>query len=1085
MDPLRGDVRTALTEILEEDPNDETALAIMVLQRMGMQDTTRSSYTQRAVETFRESRPQLAFLAAVQAGVIEAADAAATSEESDAGKNKYLDQALDIAATIDAPNPIVVMGATTALGGQPGRSSVSPAISPAYADRFSRLLVDWYPQLVSSQYGSYAFYMVVQTLARNEDPTAYVRFLDEEVGRYQANSAPNARAFAAQAIHYGGNQPTLLAPLMFPPKELAAFPPNVLMLFSTDANRSPFGTPMVPPGGVDQAAAKIKPLLAGVNSPVLRVLLAHQAELDDAVDGGIAKMLAAQTPTIDAYLLAAARAGEQENHAEVVRLLEKARYLPMKQQTRQTVDAAIVAAALAVKDDSRHSSQPADQLVEAGRQASLRLRRARLNPQERNELIVAMEDLGLKKEAAKLDALAAASTASAGSRSSRGVVYYSSGRGAPTATDRVTRLVADGKTDAAVRLLAAEVSSLVQQTRSTPQNLSYYRQQFRELQRRIDSFGLADKVLESLAPGETRNVRRIGEYAMACQLFGKDDLARAEYERGLGLRPKDDQLRMQLIMLIGASDPAAAAEQIEKLGPNSGDMFAEMLFERLQQYDSPAEERIGYAELAVGYIRRLDPADVVRASWPQNMLHVFGRNMYVNRGPNLPSLYAAPTESNASNRRRSGVSAEVLKRRERVHAELCTAMLGHPDLARFGFSHLLAATEARGEATDDFVDRAKQILLDEAEKSARRGAAFQQQTVYYSGNSGDVRFRTPEEFLARRAWQSGDWSLVDETLLPALDGGRTRQSRERLEQYASLYRCDPAEFVVRAEDAVRSARFASRNRNNEGLAIAVDAWVDRQLDVDLQPLVLRQLKLDVSGPNSHTPPGYLRQFLEGVATRWDRPRQLALVEELATIFVGPPGRRNDFISKNYDPSRISSGTPNARIHAFGQLIEQLCQQSGMITVILEHLQPYNPVPVKACSTGWRTRFARWPTAARRPRWRCSPPRRGWATWTSSGRWWSPAAAIKPRWPPCWTRSRETKSDGTSFASSSTSGRPRRRPSAAGSSWPAWIRARTSPRCSTTWATGWRTSRRCATTGRPGWRCWWATWLAARPWQTGR
>ena len=197
--------------------------------------------------------------------------------------------------------------------------------------------------------------------------------------------------------------------------------------------------------------------------------------------------------------------------------------------------------------------------------------------------------------------------------------------GRSTATDRIAKLVADGKTDAAVRLLAAEVSAQVQQTLGNPQNTSYYRQQFRELQRRMDSFGLADKVFASLAPGETRNVRRISEYAMACQLFGKDDLARAEYERGLRLRPKDDQLRVQLIMLIGASDPAAAAEQIEKLGQNSGDMFAEMLFERLQQYDSPAEERIGYAELAVGYIRQLDPADVVQASWPQNMLYVFGR----------------------------------------------------------------------------------------------------------------------------------------------------------------------------------------------------------------------------------------------------------------------------------------------------------------------------------------------------------------------------------------------------------------------------------------------------------------------------
>ena len=291
-------------------------------------------------------------------------------------------------------------------------------------------------------------------------------------------------------------------------------------------------------------------------------------------------------------------------------------------------------------------------------------------------------------------------------------------------------------------------------------------------------------------------------------------------------------------------------------------------------------------------------------------------------------------------------SAELLKRRERVHAELCTAMLGHPDLARVGFSHLLAATEARGEATDDFVDRAKQILLDEAGKSVRRGTAAQQQTVYYSGNSGDVRFRTPEEFLARR--------LAVGRLVA---GGRDDIAGARRRSHAAVER---AARAVRVTLPLRS-RGVRRPGGGRGSIRPLRQSQPKQRGagdcgrrVGRPPVGRRPAaagaptaKAGRQRPQQRMRrPAICAESLEGVATRWDRPRQLAFVEELATIFVGPPGRRNDFISKNFDPSRIQSGTPNARIHAFGELIEQLCQQSGMITVILEHLQPYNPVPVQ-------------------------------------------------------------------------------------------------------------------------------------------
>jgi hypothetical protein len=54
-------------------------------------------------------------------------------------------------------------------------------------------LVKWYPTLNNSPWGSYSFYMVVGSLSQNEDPTAYVQFLDDEVSRALAGNNQNSR----------------------------------------------------------------------------------------------------------------------------------------------------------------------------------------------------------------------------------------------------------------------------------------------------------------------------------------------------------------------------------------------------------------------------------------------------------------------------------------------------------------------------------------------------------------------------------------------------------------------------------------------------------------------------------------------------------------------------------------------------------------------------------------------------------------------------------------------------------------------------------------------------------------------------
>ncbi len=938
VDPMRGDFTPALVEMLEKDPDDESALAILVMQRVGSRDASLAPHCRKAVEKFRESRPQLALMAAVQAGAQGADDAVAAEappkEQAQSAPDKYLEEALQIAVTLEKPNPIVVMAITQSLGGIPGGQGQSQ-VDEAYRQKFSQLLVKWYPTLNNSPWGSYAFYMVVGSLGQNEDPAAYVQFLDEEVGRFQVGGSRSSRSLAAQMGMSRGNQQPFITPLTFPPTELAEFPGSVLMLFSANQDFNPFGSRLQAPGQTEESSAKLKPLLPKVKSPILRILLAHSVDDAGMVDDGIAKLLSAKAPNVDAYLLAASRAAEKEDHQGVIELLGKARYLPMNPAVRQKIDAAVVAAVVALKAGSKPL---APELLEAGQQASLRLRRARLDAQQRNELIAAMEDLGLKKEAKKLDELASQTTNPSVAMSTQ-VIYSGSAR-LPNTQDRVSKLVAEGKREEAAKLLATEVSAQVQQAMGNPGMGRSFSYQYRELKRRIDGLGLADAVAKALDPGETQNYRRINEYAMALEIFGRDDEARAQYQRVLKLRPKDDFARMPLIFLLAASDPSAAAAEIKQLTPSSRDAFGQMLGEQFQDYEASLAERIAVGGVAVEFVKTLKPGDVTQPHWIENIVNSLGRQMHTNRGPGLPSLYQR-VERGDSRRQRSQASDEVAAQRAQVHRDLCLALLDNADFARTGFRHLLAAASAKGEKTDEFAQRAQKLLLDEAAARPGRTNAGNLYQVYYSGDSQEERFASPEEFLASRAWQAKDWSLIDDTILPKLTGGRMRQSREQLERMSALYRCESNEFIARAEDAVRDARATSQQGQNEGLAIVVDVWAARDLDVDLREMVLKQLKLDAGQQNHYRVPTYLTSLIEGAADKWDRGRQLEFLDEVATIYIAPPGKRNDFLQKNYQQNQINWGTPSGRIYVYKQFMDQLCQQGDLLFTVLEHLQQYD------------------------------------------------------------------------------------------------------------------------------------------------
>ena len=269
--------------------------------------------------------------------------------------------------------------------------------------------------------------------------------LEAEVAAWRQK--PGRPSGSQSAVLLSGGDQRFLVPLAFPPSELVDFPPEISGLLSARSgdDASTDGSAAAP----DWDAKKVEACVRKLKDPTLRVLAAFQHGLDKIVDATIAEMLARKPPSIDAYLLAAAKAQADSHFAKAIALLEKAGRLPLKQEVCRRIDIALVAGVLAAKE----ADQRGEEILKPGRDAALRLRRQRLDQQQREQLVGA-GNLGLKDEAVKLEKQAAPA-AGVPSFSS----YAPTPSPSPANSDRIETLVDSGKPEAAARLLVNDLKA--------------------------------------------------------------------------------------------------------------------------------------------------------------------------------------------------------------------------------------------------------------------------------------------------------------------------------------------------------------------------------------------------------------------------------------------------------------------------------------------------------------------------------------------------------------------------------------------------------------------------------------------------
>lgn len=893
--------RVEPARIAEEFPENDAALAYASLsggQQMGVE------FYRRAFERLADKWPQMAVMAYTHGAMMH--------EEL----HELSDRAVELLNRIENPSVLVVMQLCSGPLQAQARGAGS-SLPEEYSRAVSERLVAWYPKVRNTPpYGQHLFRYMAMMLAQSEDPKAYVRLLADEVTRSRQDPSGMAATSA-----YSQPSQNFLTPPTFPPKRLQHFPASVLSVVTTrQGATNPYtGQPQAFKWEDDDLIE----LLPTVDDPTLRLMLAHSVGATEQVAEAVAALLEKDSPTLDDYLIAASWAVDQERPLEAIELIEKARRLPMKRTLRREVDAYLVALVLDQNDAGENASDDfSDDHLTAGREAALRLRHNVLQPNERILLADALDELGLEEESDRL----AQSTSGAASMARPSTAYAVTAQAAQVQPDRIQRLIDNGKQDAAARLLANDVLGIVRQYAGQPHNRTSSNYQFRQLRERLTQYGLEERVLERLDPGDTANHRRVAEYGMVLRALEHAERAVEAFARAVELRPREDSYRVHLIATKAAQgDTSGAAEHFDHFGRNGAGLLAMEIIANFRDNNQPIEERLDLAQLGLDLLKHQRGADGVDLSWADALRQSLGNRQYAS-GRSLPSLYALDTTDAETN-------APGAQRRRKLHDDLCREMMQADQLVEEGFAGLLAAHEAAGEVDEEFVELAREAVDRVTRQPHRVGTPYQNYVVHYSNSPRETPLRSPGEHLVRHAWRTDDWSMIDEEVLPTLrERGRADMAGD-VEEYRRLYQCAAEEFSDAARDYVRQrARTANARSSQAGPIDKVcEAFAARELDVDIDALLIDFLRdSSPSGYLTNTPPFVLSRLEQLAVEHDDIDDAVAWLEKLAEVFIGPRQSREELIAREYSQGGYSSNSLNGSMHRFGNLLEQALNRPELL-----------------------------------------------------------------------------------------------------------------------------------------------------------
>ncbi|QIF02418.1 tetratricopeptide repeat protein [Roseimicrobium sp. ORNL1] len=702
------------------------------------------------------------------------------------------------------------------------------------------------------------------------------------------------KSMKAWSYRSSSQNSALLRPLPFPTSDSLPGLFSMMMQFVDPFN--PGSQNYARPGPEDDYAA-IVPLLDKVEDPSMRIALAYKASQSKRVEEELQARSGRDDVTLDDLLLAASYAGTAGDHERALKLLVRMQAFPMDGARRAEVDAAIVHAVTNLKEKEKMAP-----FAEAGQQAARRLRSAKLDARQRDELAEAFATLGLKEESEQWKRLAALAPTPQPQRGSSG------GYSRQTSRTRVEKALAKNDPAEAIKAVVAELRTI--RSSYWDGNSGYAVQEGATLMRRLNFPDAKTKLVAALNPGLGAALARQEEYASLLEIAGEKVLARQVYEDLVQKHPDSYISRIRLLVLMAPTDPQKAITLLETVPLKAfNQALGYIIVELSNDSNMTTDVRAALFNAMSAVLEKHAGDEAARRmrtdlDWVQELPAMLARRTY-GGGKSLPYLYDRdPYDDKRYNYVKP--DAPELKVRRAAMDRLCKAMMLYPRLAPSAFAWHAGLVLHEGGNVEELAALATELVAKSkafyssgqmpTPLQPRRYSAYEEITALWRPQ--------PAEFLVWRAWKNGQASTIESEILPAVQQSMDRSEFALLKTRVRVWTSEPQDFSDSAETFLRTATAGSSGsgyRQLEHAVWLVDRWDERKLR---GPVLDKPMISLMKGTSSYNEGSYFQLYLETRAKLAPEADTAAFIQQVIATYLGShqnrwPERMSAFVSTRY------------------------------------------------------------------------------------------------------------------------------------------------------------------------------------------
>lgn len=733
-----------------------------------------------------------------------------------------------------------------------------PDVSQTLQSKLNALMLKLYKNLKSknAQRNNWVIQQILTVLSMEENLDDFFRIIEYEIQNVKEAKHVKGAAYAYRGRYSTYSNNKLFNMPRFPPTTIENFPTSVVAIFNKDTR---YNT------GLKLSTEKIEQHIKKVKNPILKILMSHAVGDDEKTDQLVSDYAKSEKNTLNSFIMQVTWNCYREKYKEAISLLQKARLLPLSLSLRKSIDCQIVACAF--------NCLESEESVEAAKKAALRLKSIRLTTNEKNDLLLAFETLGMEKEADKMDSKI--NSNSQPSYTSSRNPYYGGGN-SQSEKNKIKDLFKKDKHDLAIKMMARSfrnfVKSYLPYKGMAYQNI--YNINF--VKDIIKSEECEQEFIQELRPKNGKmSLNHYLELGLMHELLEQRELAFQNYVKALELRPKHEGALVKVTFFEFSVDPDKARERIMKvLNKHNLSNFVRNISQNLYNEKS-IENKINIGHFILAVMKKFIDSPDHHFQWYANFIRNYSRNLY--ESPlKVINIHDKSYDKNFKKLKKE--SQKLTQKRNELLLKILKMGLKNRACADFSFQFIESCNTVFSFSDEDLFEMSEFAIYSMTNTKNRQ--SHYNITNYSSANAKES---TPPLLYFITYAKKNKLEDKIETFSRSLKSSKHKNILKKTQLLNRLFDASGDEFLTVSKEYLKPSTENIYGITQQNPSVIIQVWSLAHKKVPLDDILLKDIKKKIN-MNSYWNVNYIHSYIEELISRQQYDSAYTFLKNTAALY---------------------------------------------------------------------------------------------------------------------------------------------------------------------------------------------------------